>query len=105
MAKVRSLILGADFLKHYGLVVNMGHKRLEDTKTNLSVQSVISSSPPLSLSMLPKQQDNDFAAILHEFPAITQPCSKERPVKHDVTHHIDKAGPPVNTRSRRLAPE
>ena len=26
IAKVRNSILGADFLKHHGLVVNMGHK-------------------------------------------------------------------------------
>ena len=105
VAKVRNPILGADFLKHHGLVVDMGHKRLEDTRTNLTVQGVISSSPSLSPSTLPKQQSNDFTAILREFPAITQPCSKDRPIKHDVTHHIDTAGPPVNARPRRLAPE
>ena len=73
VANVRNPILGADFLKHHGLVVDMGHKRLADTRTQLSVQGIISSSPSLSPSMLPKQQSNDFTAILLEFPAITQP--------------------------------
>ena len=105
IAKVRNPILGADFLKHHGLVVDMGHKRLSDTRTNLFVQGVISSSPPLSPSLLPKQQSNEFSSILREFPAITQPCSKDRPIKHNVTHHIETAGPPVSARPRRLAPE
>ena len=105
VAKVRNPILGADFLKHHGLVVDMGHKRLADTRTNLTVQGVISASPSLSPSMLPKQQSNNFNAIMREFPAITQLSSKDRPIKHDVTHHIDTAGPPVSAQPRRLAPE
>ena len=80
VAKVRNPILGADFLKHHGLVVDMGHKRLADTRTNLSVQGVISASPSLSPLTLPKQQSSDYTAILREFPAITQACSKDRPI-------------------------
>ena len=96
MSKVRNPILGADFLKNHGLVVDMGHKRLADTRTNLYVQSVISSSQSLSSSMLPKQQGNNFDAILRVFPVITQLCNKDRPIKHDVTHHIDTIGSPVS---------
>lgn len=105
IANVRNPILGADFLKHHGLVVDMGHKRLADTRTNLFVHGVISASPLLSPSVLPMKQSNEFMAILREFPAVTQPCGKDLPIKHDVTHHIDTAGPPVSARPRRLAPE
>ena len=96
MAKVRNPILGADFLKHHSLVVDMGHKRLVDTRQNLSIHGVISSSPSHSPSMLPKQQSNNFNAILREFHAIMQLSNKDRPIKHDVTHHIDTSGPPVS---------
>ena len=48
---------------------------------------------------------NDFTAILAEFPTITQPCSKNRLIKHDITHHINRTGPPVSARPRQLVPE
>ena len=56
IANVRNPILGADFLKHYGLVVDMRRRRLLDTRTQLSVQGVISSSPSPSLTLLPKKK-------------------------------------------------
>ena len=71
MSKLRNPILGADFLKYHGLVVDMAHKQLVHTRTNLSVRGVISSSQSLSPSMLRKQQDDNFDAILREFSAIT----------------------------------
>ena len=55
--------------------------------------------------MLLKQQGNNFDTILHEFPATTQLSSKDRPIKHDFTHHIDTTGPPVSAHPRRWAPE
>ena len=98
IANGRNPILGADFLNHYGLVVDMCRGRLLDTRSRLSVQSVISSSPSPSPTLLPKKLSNDFTAIMAKFPPITQPCSKDRPIKHDITHHIDTTGPPVSVR-------
>ena len=34
-----------------------------------------------------------------------QPCTKEQPVKHSVTHHFTTTGPPVSARFRKLPPE
>ena len=39
-ANVRNPILGADFLGHYGLIVDIRRRRLWDTGTQLSVQGV-----------------------------------------------------------------
>ena len=69
------------------------------------VQGIISLSPSPSPTLLPKKLTNDYTAIMAEFPTITQPCSKDRPIKHDITHHINTTGPPVSARPRRLAPE
>ena len=48
---------------------------------------------------------DDFTAIMAEFPTITQPCSKDRPIKDDITHYNDTTGPHISARSRRLATE
>ena len=96
ITNVRNLILGADFLNHYGLVVDMRRRRLLDTRSRLSVQGVISSSPSPSPTLLPKKPSNDLTAIMAEFPNITQPCSKDCPIKHHITHHINTTGPPVS---------
>ena len=105
IANVRNPILGADFLKHYGLVVDMRCRQLLDTRRQLSVQDVISSSPSPIPTLLSKKPSNDFTAIMAKFSTITQPCSRDRPIKHDITHHINTTGPPVSARPRRLAPE
>ena len=52
-----------------------------------------------------KRAGNPFLDILSDFPAVTQVCSPDRPIQHDVTHHITTTGPPVSARTRRLAPE
>ena len=80
VANVLNPILEPDFLRHFGLVVDMGYKRLADTRTNLSVQGVISLSLSPSPSLLLQQLDNDFTAILLEFPTITQLCGKGHPI-------------------------
>ena len=67
----RNPILGADFRRHQGMVVDMGHKRLADTRTNLSVQGVISSGLSPSPLFLPQQLHNDFTAIFLKLPTIT----------------------------------
>ena len=105
IANVRNPTLGVDFLNHYGLVVDLRCRRLLDTRSRLSVQGVISSSPSHSPTLLPEKLSNDFTAIMAEFPTITQPCNKERPIKHNITQHIDTTGQPVSEHPRRLAPE
>ncbi len=49
--------------------------------------------------------NNPYYSLLSEFPALTQACVADRPIKHDIVHHIETTGPPVSARSRRLAPE
>ena len=49
--------------------------------------------------------DNQFASLLLGYPALTQPYSATKLVKHHVTHCIETSGPPVFAKARRLAPE
>ena len=106
IADVSKPILGADFLKHYGLLVDMRAQRLTDSVTHLKVQGMTSSvTSSLVLSLLPQQPMSDYERILREFPSITRPYNNDVEIKHDVTHHIETKGPPVCARPRRLPPE
>lgn len=105
IADTATPILGADFLHHFQLLIDMTHHRLVDTTTSLAVKGIISPVESPSPSLLPRKPAPPFAALLAEFPGITNPCIGETPLKHDVTHHIITTGPPVSGRTRRLAPE
>ena len=105
IAEVQKPILGADFLQNFGLVVDVSRHRLTDAVTHLRVQGVLTDTPPSGISRCPKDPDNPYLNLLAEFPAVTQATSNDRPVKHNVTHHIRTSGPAVSSRTRRLAPE
>ena len=105
IADVKNPILGADFLRNYSLLVDVRHNRLSDALTQLKVQGIVSHVASPSPMFLPRGPKTKWEAILSEFPAVTQPCNREQPVKHEVTHHIKTTGPPVCARTRRLAPE
>lgn len=105
VAEVKNPILGADFLRHFNLLVDVGHRQLSDASTHLSVQGIASHTPSPSPTLIPREPDNAFEAVLLEFPSILQPGAGDVPVKHTVTHHIRTVGPPTKARTRRLAPE
>ncbi len=82
-----------------------GRHDLTDSSTNLQVHGILSHDSSPSPTLLPKDPENLFLNILADYPAVTQVCSPDRPIQHDVTHHINTTGPPVSSRTRRLAPE
>ena len=93
IADVATPILGADFLRCYNLLVDMRRNRLSNAVTSLIVQGIQSQVSSLSPTLLPRKPKRTFEALLAEFPAVTQPCSTEQPVKHSITHHITTTGP------------
>ncbi len=106
IADVKQPILGADFLSHFGLLVDMQHGTLSDSTTNLQVHGISSTqSSSTGIVHSTSTSGNAFTQVLSEFPDVTQASSKDRPVKHMVMHHIMTTGPPVFARTRRLAPE
>ena len=105
IAETGTPILGADFLRHHRILVDMTHYRLVDTTTSLVVKGIMSLVESPSPTLLPRKPATPYAALLTEFPGITQTCGPETPTKHNITHHISTTGPPVSARTRRLAPE
>ena len=98
-------IIGADFLREHGLLVDMKHRRLVDTKTNLQTQGTISHVVSLRPALHLQQHNTEYDALLAEFPSVTKPCLPPQPAKHTVTHHIHTTGPPVHAKARRLPPD
>ena len=105
IADVQRPILGADFLRHYGLMVDMHNHKLVDTSTHLSIQVILSSDASPHTSLCPKDNSNPYLNLLAEFPSLTQVTTPDTPVRHTITHHIETTGPPVFARPRRLAPD
>jgi cleavage and polyadenylation specificity factor subunit 1 len=104
-ADVEQPILGADFLSHFNLLVDMTHCHLVGALTHLKVQGISSTGTTPSPSILPHTLENEFAALLSEFPALMQVQPTTNPPKHTITHHINTTGPPVSASARRPAPE
>lgn len=102
VADIRMAILGADFLTHFALNVDLRARRLVDTTTSLSIQGILASTSTTT-GTAPRIPSSMYASILSDFQAITKPSNLELPVRHSVTHHIVTTGPPVFCRPRRLA--
>lgn len=105
IADVRVPIIGADFLWHFKLVVDLRHSRLVDSETHLTVQGVTSNLPPIRLVQAHAKVSPPWSTLLEEFSDLFRAPSLEDPVRHNVTHHIVTVGAPVFARARRLAPD
>ena len=105
VADVKHAILGADFLHHYGLSVDIRKSRLLDTLTQLQVHGLSTQTASACLSLPSLDSQDPYSAVLAEFPGILRPRMKEQPCQHTVTHHIRTTGPPVSARPRRLPPD
>ena len=105
IADISQPILGADFLYHFGLLVDIRNSTLSDSNTKLMVQGVV--CPDHSSTGITRCPNNSdpYSKLLAEFPSVTQATFSDRPVKHSVVHHIQTTGPAVVGRTRRLAPE
>ena len=107
VTNVTRAIIGADFLHHLGLNVDIRHRTLTDSTTLIYVCGLSFDTPTGSrgLAHLWQDSNNLYLTLLFEFPAVTQACALDRSVKHSFSHHIETTGQPVFTRSRHLALE
>lgn len=107
IADIQQPILGADFLNHFHLLVDLRRKRLIDSNTRLTSQGTSSPyhslHPIWSLSM---PNRSTYHSLLQQFPSIARlPTINNQTVLHDVTHRIITTGRPVHSKARRLHPE
>ena len=104
VADVQQPIIGADFLIHYNLLVDLRSRCLRDMRTGLAIPASLSSIRPLSLNRVDTVH-NEYTKLLGQFPELTRPTTKGETVKHGITHKIVTKGHPVFARPRRLAPD
>lgn len=106
IADVEKPILGADFLFHYKLIVDLAERILIDPLTNLTSNGNLFKGPSTTLSVLIKPSINeDIQKLLREFQNITIDSGLAKPVKHLITHQIKTTGHPIFSKVRRLSPE
>ena len=103
-ANVTTPILGADFLTHFNLSVNMATRTLIDNQTDLSVKGIRTSFESTGISTaLPS--DSKLSYLLKQFSSITTPFKPTDVIRHSAKHHIKTTGQPVHAAPRRLRPE
>jgi cleavage and polyadenylation specificity factor subunit 1 len=105
VASIRQSLLGADFLAHFRLLVDVaGHRLLDSdsfswmplyTSRHTGINSSVSTIGPYSY--LFEEFKDVFRAELKQTPGAS--------AKHGIYHHISTTGPPVYSRYRRLPPE
>lgn len=71
VADVTSPIIGADFLVHFGLTVNLRDKRIIDPNTTLATKGELGPARIVGISTLNAR--TDFNGILKRFSEITTP--------------------------------
>ena len=98
-------ILGADFLAHFHMLVDVHHRRLIDANT---MSCTTMSIAPGNLAVHIADASHPFAELRDEYPALFRPELRPSPnfqPPHGVYHFIKTTGPPVFSRFRRLAPD
>ncbi|XP_066969128.1 uncharacterized protein [Macrobrachium rosenbergii] len=104
IAEVKFSLLGADFLGHHGLLVDVGRQCLLDTGTCHSRPLSIGPGMPAVCF----KASNNYTALLQEFPEVFKPELRQLPgagPKHGIFHHITTTGPPTHAKFLRLPPQ
>ena len=105
VADVTLPLLGADFLAHYQLLVDVSRGRLVDT-ASLAATPIAAAPDNLSVHVI--DASDDFAHLRKAYPDVFKPELRQQPqvpVKHGIYHRIKTSGPPVFSKFRRLSPD
>ncbi|XP_034945575.1 uncharacterized protein [Chelonus insularis] len=102
IADVDTPIVGADFLAHYDLLIDLKNKQLIDSTTSLSTKGKLRQTQFLGISTV--SSDINCSDLLKEFISITKPSENAiTPSKMEFAHRIPTTGPPVSERYRKIS--
>ena len=111
LADVQTPILGSDFFRKNGLLIDIARQRLvKDSSDSTSAPTlVIKARPAIFTAGLCGLRCgpvfSSVEAVFQAFPSVTSTASSYDstvPPKHGVSHTIPTSGPPVFARARRL---
>lgn len=106
IADISRPILGADFLSHFGLIVDIKNRTLSDPVSSYKVFAQIVKGSFSSLSVLINSKiDSRIEKLLTDYKEITIDNNFSKSVNHSITHHIVTEGQPIFSKTRRLAPD
>jgi hypothetical protein len=95
-------IIGADFLSHYGLLIDLKNRRPSDTVTSLKTDGEVYHASEFGISTFNKTlQYGD----LSQFMEVTTSSPSNGKSGTSVLHHIVTTGPTVAERPSRLTGE
>ena len=104
LAQVTQPIIGGDFLRQSGLLVDVRNRKLVkvDTGEVASISSSMGDSPSIAVV----SQESEYVRWLHSsYPVLITPTFLEPTVKHGVFLQIPTNGRPVFARVRGLPPD
>lgn len=104
IATVSKPIIGADFLRKFGLIVDIKGRRLVDGVTNLDISCILSQDFSPSIKYFDEVSD-PYKSLLGDFKSLTEEPDYSRPVRHPVVHHIVTHSHLPAGKPRRLHPE
>lgn len=103
IAKVGKPIIGADFLEHHQLIVDIKNRKLIDGKTSFEATSFVRATNIPTVRSIDIQKS--YHDILAEFPGTTRLTSMNLTEKNqNVEHFIETTGQPLHCRARPIPP-
>ncbi|XP_034195133.2 uncharacterized protein LOC117611287 [Osmia lignaria lignaria] len=103
VANIQQPIIGADFLRKHGLLVDLRNRKLIDGLTKLHTVEQVSTIPQLPLTTI--DNNNPYQDLLRQFIHVTRTIQCHTEPKHKVRHHIITKDAPCAERARRLPTE
>lgn len=103
IAQVNKPIIGADFLKHYGLLIDLKNSCLRDPLTSLNTKGTKINDPQTQIILI--SRESKYHDLLQKFEELVKPYPSLAEVRHNTVHRIETTGQPVFARPRRLDPK
>ena len=107
VAEVRRPLIGADFLTHTSLLVDLKNRQLihPEELSAVPLRQSKRQSRITGLAFAAPENPSPLTRLFSEFPAITVPNFKLEHPKHGVRHVIETRGQPIRAKARPLPPQ
>ena len=101
IADVTRAIIGADFIRKFGLLIDLKGNRLIDSTTQLKVKTNTTPVNATEVTIKLFDTTQPFAHFLADFQELVH-MNRNPSNTTGITHYIETTGPPVFARPRRL---